>query len=211
MIFENTTIEFVELDSTAYKDQFFMTLSNFSRETNFTVDFQVTTYANNTFSSEWDGYFGFAPYTNNRGTNLMKQLKEAGKIDHVTLSLYLGNEHGNSSVLKFGNMDDIGMLPNAEMRTFRTRQLSSWQLVADHMSLDYQTVIPFSDRYLTFNPHVPYVYVPQADWLSFRDVAQKQWSDLTCVGDWGTCFFESSCAQNQKPDSPMQIRLYDVS
>ena len=34
---------------------------------------------------------------------------------------------------------------------------------------------------------------------------------MVCDDTQGSCYFEKSCEQNKKTDSPMQIRMYDVS
>ena len=56
----------------------------------------------------YDGYLGLAPIYNTQApqkSNFLLQLKEQGKIDHLIVGIYMTNNAGNSSNIKFGGWD----------------------------------------------------------------------------------------------------------
>lgn len=64
-----------------------------------------------TFESDYSGYIGIAPWTANekeKEYNFMWQLKQAGLIDHLTMSFYIHLEDSPNkyaSSIKFGSFD----------------------------------------------------------------------------------------------------------
>lgn len=69
-----------------------------------------------TFESAFTGHLGIKPYTANtakKESNFMWRLKDAGLIEHMTVSFFVKNQDKEKndikSSIKFGSMDKIGL------------------------------------------------------------------------------------------------------
>ena len=75
------------------------------------------------FTSEFDGFIGLAPYTANTDKDLsfLYQLKKQKIIDHPSFSIYAREEAGDTkSVIKFGGYDEEGLKANTHLTLLRT-------------------------------------------------------------------------------------------
>jgi len=50
----------------------------------------------------------------------MFQLKEQGKIDHLIAGIFMTDNNGNSSNIKFGGWDQSAIAPGHFLKMFRT-------------------------------------------------------------------------------------------
>ena len=132
------------------------------------------------------GYLGLLPYSgitdgNNqpttveseKETNFMYKLKADGKIDHLVFSLFVDGINGNYSSIKFGSYDKSGIAPNEVLNVYKTHSIKNWNLVAYSAIVNNKNVIDgaaSSNRYINFEPGVPYLYLPSAD---FTNVATE--------------------------------------
>lgn len=79
----------------------------------------------------FNGFIGIAPYAqdyNHRHENFLWQLKQDKKIDHMVVSFYVNMKSGNSSLIKFGSYDKIGLNTGKELDMFETKNVKSWDL-----------------------------------------------------------------------------------
>ena len=60
------------------------------------LKFMSVTQANNAFSTEYDGFVGIAPYSDEshiKQYNFMYQMKQNGHIDHLVASLFISKHN----------------------------------------------------------------------------------------------------------------------
>jgi hypothetical protein len=108
--------------------------------------------------------------------------------------MYLRTESGNSSNIKFGGWDPAALAPGADLKMFRTVSTSHWDLKSDDFLMGGK---PFLQdvRYISIDPHIPYLYIPTYDWNLFSNAMSENYPDLKCSSANNRCFWSTSCAQ----------------
>lgn len=84
----------------------------------------------------------------------------------MIFGLYIRNENGNSSNIKFGGWDRSALYPGQTLTTFRTYSTAHWDLKANSFMLGGKTFLG-DRRVISIDPHIPYLYIPNADWTDF--------------------------------------------
>lgn len=115
-------------------------------------------------------------------------MKNQGKIDHLIFGLYIREEYGNSSNIKFGGWDPSALQPGASLITFRTYSPQHWDLKADNFMIDGKAFL--SDvRIISIDPHIPYLYIPNNDWNDFAREMSLIYADIVCEFSANRCYF----------------------
>jgi hypothetical protein len=89
---------------------------------------------------------------------------------------------GNSSIIKIGSYDQLGIKNGTNMTIMKTPTIYNWNfnLVAGNYS-GKQINPSDSSRVVTFDPQVPYIYVPQTDFETFKTIVTDQFKEaITC-------------------------------
>jgi len=76
---------------------------------------------------------------------------------------------GNSSIIKFGSYDFYGIKNGTNMTVMKTQTQYSWNFKLTNASYSGNEINPQgSNRVVTFDPQVPYIYIPSEDFNSFK-------------------------------------------
>jgi len=173
----------------------------YNRSTTFKTNFLSVSTINppNSEIDMFDGYLGLQPYTANSGRedfNFMKQLKTNGLIDHITFSFYIKAAQGNSSIIKFGSYDEQGIATDATLAVYKTKEVSSWKIIARNLRLNgHYITTQDSNRDFLFDMSLPYMYLPQKDWLNFAKYMAVFNLDLHCSDFANSCKFNKPCSE----------------
>ena len=98
----------------------------------------------------------------------MYQMKMNGHIDHMVASFYIKSGNGWSSSVKFGSYDTAGIIPGETLRMYKTKSLASWMINARNIALNGLALTDDgSTRYLNLDMQLPYLYLPDHDFMSF--------------------------------------------
>jgi hypothetical protein len=74
---------------------------------------------------------------------------------------------GNSSVVKFGSWDPTALAPGTELNVIRTTNSRNWVVAASEFKLAGITLLTGIDKDIDISPHLPYLYMPDAEWSHF--------------------------------------------
>lgn len=138
------------------------------------------------FKQHWDGLLGIAPLGNVVGMdyekNYLWKLQKDGLIDHMTVSIYLREHTGNLSSIKFGSYDPSAIHPQSPLYLFRTVSQREWSLSVKDFQVNSGQILG-ATKELYFAYHLPYLYLPDAEFNEY--VAQiKKWdSTIECRPD----------------------------
>ena len=184
--YQFNSLKTVGFYGTQASDVLYTQFQDFYRETTFKSSLIAISKSTTPFTSHMSGYLGLLPYSgitdgNNqpttveseKETNFMYKLKADGKIDHLVFSLFVDGINGNYSSIKFGSYDKSGIAPNEVLNVYKTHSIKNWNLVAYSAIVNNKNVIDgaaSSNRYINFEPGVPYLYLPSAD---FTNVATE--------------------------------------
>jgi hypothetical protein len=70
-------------------------------------------------------------------------------IDHIVVSLYASNNQSDTSMIKFGSYDKLGMEEKGYgLKTFKTISVTSWALRASHASMRDREVFSGERKFL---------------------------------------------------------------
>ena len=111
-----------------------------------------------------DGYLGLAPLPIDQKEKLqyhfLYQLRKQGYIDFLQYSLYLSNEIGDTTHIKFGGYDPEGILPGSELKYLETVENRSWKLNLKSLTLNKDLIQFDTRRNAVFEMAFPYLYCP---------------------------------------------------
>lgn len=65
-------------------------------------------------------------------------------------------------------------------------------------------------RVISIDPHIPYLYIPNADWTDFAQAMTAHYSNLICEFSKNRCYFDIACGKLNIDNIPFEIRIYDV-
>jgi len=152
------------------------------------------------FESDYSGYIGIAPWTANpdeKEKNFMWQLKQAGLIDHMTVSFFVHLDdamYPNSpSTIKFGSWDPINIKNGELVSIIRTADATSWDIKASFFKLDKEDDGLDFDAFIRLDPGLPYLYVPKAIYDEFTKFIEKKYHAGVCHPEVNICKFDFSC------------------
>lgn len=151
----------------AYEDKFNITLKNYQRQCLFDLKFQDITSTTSQFTSEFDGYLGLGPYSENpamKSYNFMWQLKNLGLIEHLVFSIYISTTAGRNSYIKFGDYDDGSIKSGETLRMFKTNDVDEWSIPSSFIYFNGAALLSGIQKKIEFDPHFPYIYIPEGDW-----------------------------------------------
>lgn len=153
------------------------------RKLDFNLNFINVQSGSPAINTYWDGFIGIAPLraagAQNSNKNFLFQLKEQGKIDHMTISFYVREHSGNYSSVKFGSYDASGIAPGTKMAIYRTRENVRWTLTVNRFAVNSHT--PLSQvREMEFDFSLPYLYVPTEEFKEFTTRMSSWDLNLRC-------------------------------
>jgi hypothetical protein len=140
--------------------------------------------------------------------NFMWQLKNQGKIDHNVVSFYIRATEGNYSTAKFGSYDEQGMLDKSILAIYRTESLSSWGIMAREIQCNHYNLTDNQTRTFHFDTALPYLYMPQSDWINWANAIQKFDLDIECNPE-GACWKNQPCSKVDIGTWFFQFTLFD--
>jgi hypothetical protein len=162
--------------------------------------------------SVWDGYLGIEPYTANldrKEQNFMYQLKASGKISHITASFYIRAAAGNSSIIKFGSYDEQGIAPGMAMATYKTKSISSWNLMGRNIKTNGHNITKGQQREFSFDMQLPYLYLPYRDWVSWAEAMAQFNFNMHCSPLHNYCRFNQNCNSVKLDQWFFEFDLFD--
>jgi hypothetical protein len=121
------------------------------------------------------------------------------------------NLDANSSVVKFGGWDQSAIQAGDELHMFRTHNLEHWRLTADNFTLGDKPFLDGQMRLLDINSHLPFLYLPEADWLKFAELLEQEYPDIVCSQLENVCYFRQACSQVQDEDRSFAINIFDIN
>jgi hypothetical protein len=119
------------------------------------------------------------------------------------------NLPGNSSNIKFGGWDQSAIAPGHYLKMFRTFSPQQWDLKADNFLLGGTSFL-MASRVISIDPHIPYLYIPNNDWIDFANTMEKHYGKLYCQFSKNKCYFDTACANVPESSVPFEIRIYDI-
>lgn len=84
-------------------------------------------------------------------------------IDHQVVMVNAMNTRGNSSVIKFGGYDESALQAGSSLVVLRTKSEKSFTLIAAEFYYGAVNLLSGVAKDIELNPHLPYLYVPDAD------------------------------------------------
>jgi hypothetical protein len=158
------------------------------------------------FSSMYDGFIGLAPYglpsdtVRDADRNFMYNLKYGQNlIDHLVASVFVSSHVGGNTTshIKFGSYDPQAIKSGESLQLMKTRGIDSWSVELTGASMiDATFQFERTPTYVIYEPQLPYIYLPEDDFLTFQGLAATFYSlrDLHCNNrQRGTCHFDTSC------------------
>lgn len=160
---------------------------------------------------------GLAPFTNNfhgeKEQNFMWMLKNQSMIDHNVFSIYTDPYY--QSTIKFGSMDTSAFQNNRGHSLAFTYNSSMWAIPIQELYIgsDHygQMIYPseITSRLATFEPMMPYLYVPQQDFYEIAGIFRNMYGFELCDKDAGVCYFNQKCEHiTTVDDEVMNHTLY---
>lgn len=117
-----------------------------------------------------------------------------GLIDHLTFSLYTNLDVNIHSSLKFGSYDKGAILPGSSIQYLKTKSRESWELRGYAMVVYHSQVATGpTPKVALIEPQLPYLYIPDEDWMSFIDAVLFSYESdgVRCSSHY--CYFEKRC------------------
>ena len=98
----------------------------------------------------------------------MLQLKSRGFIDYNIISIYMSQDKGNSSSVKFGGWDTNAMIFPGTPYMLKTIDDQSWALQMNNFRF---TTITSEWKFsltpkILFEPSLPFIYIPDGDFMN---------------------------------------------
>lgn len=127
----------------------------------------------------------------------MWQLKNAGLIDHMTMSFFVhlddASYPNSPSTVKFGSWDPLSIRKGSSLTMIRTANAQSWDIKANFFKLDKDDDGIKFDALIRLDPGLPYLYVPKAIYDEFTKFIEKKYHAGVCFPDVNICKFQFSC------------------
>jgi len=146
------------------------------------------------------------------------QLKEAGMIDHMTMSFFVHLDDArfpdSPSTVKFGSWDSLSIADGTEPTMIRTVSEKTWDVKCNFMNLDKTDAgLSVDGTLVRFDPGLPYLYLPTSIFTDFVKFMNGKYGASTCDPVLNVCKFPKACSEVQKTfgaSSDFEFRLYDV-
>jgi hypothetical protein len=132
-------------------------------------------------------------------------------IYHIVEDLDANNvtKFANSSNIKFGSWDQQAMVSYGELRMFRCQDLNAWRVAGRNFYIGVNHFIRGQVRYLEINPNLPYLYIPDEDFISFQSLMVKMYPDIICSFKLNVCYWDKSCSEVKTKSNPFRIEIFD--
>jgi len=94
------------------------------------------------------------------------------------------NKNAESSSIKFGSWDQQACLDTGttDITMFKTIDEKAWMLNGTSFMINDVPFIPAGEsRKLDINTHLPFVFLPDKDWVGFSELMQKNHKDILCA------------------------------
>ena len=176
------------------------------------ISFADITYSTTVFDSEFDGFLGMAPYSEKpeeKAYNFLWQLQYKKKIDNMLFSVFVSNDRGLTSHIKFGDWDQSAIVPGKTLQMFKTNDINAWSLPAKDINWNHKLILTDVPKNIQLNPHLPYMYIPKGSWTHLAFNIQPVLPELDCSFSTGACIFPKSCDNYKNFDYPLSIVLHD--
>ena len=167
------------------------------------------------FETYYDGYIGIEPWgakPDQKEGNFMWQLKHnQSVIDHQIVMVNAMNQRGNSSVIKFGGWDQSALKPGTQLTVLKTKDEKSWTLSASEFLYNGTSLITGIDKRIDLNPHLPYLYIPDADWTHFAFTINSLYATaqypIDCNYGGNYCRWQAHCDDLQAKDIEKELKI----
>jgi hypothetical protein len=137
-------------------------------------------------------------------------MKMNGHIDHLVASFYIKSANDFSSSIKFGSYDPVGIAPNNVLQMYKTKDLSSWSIKIRNMYLNNDALIDAGGtRYLSLDMQLPYLYLPNADFIKFQVQMANFDRNIHCNYHNNYCKWYQSCDSLQTNTWAMTLEMFD--
>jgi hypothetical protein len=83
------------------------------------------------------------------------------------------NELKIPSFIKFGDWDQNAITPGHTLKMFKTNSRSKWSIPAQDIWFNDEKILDGVEKLLELNPHLPFIYIPEADWTHFGYAINK--------------------------------------
>jgi len=141
----------------------------------------------------------------------MYQLKAAGKIDHITFSVFTKQTIGFESSIKFGSMDQEGISMGGAMSIYKTIDLGQWAIKSSNFKANGHDISKKGERNMKFSLHLPYVYIPDKDFTELAIALSLFNLDINCGKTGNYCKFSKPCSDVNMGTWYLSFDLFDDS
>jgi len=202
-----------------------LALSEFDRNTHLPINFFEITEASQYFKTDYNGFLGFKPHfvldQRKKDMNVMYRLKDKGRIDYNILSVYVSEEEGKSSIIKFGGWDQISLKNGTELHMFKAATKSSWHLISDSITFAGKNLLTAEDssfggrtvekkdRFINIDPMVPYVTVPSSDFELIKKQLMSLKEGVECPSGLNGCKINNKCEEVRDASFDLKMVLKD--
>jgi hypothetical protein len=85
-------------------------------------------------------------------------------IDHQVVMVNAMPTPGNSSVVKFGGYDMNALVTNEKYTVLRSKDKTNFNVKSNTFNYGTENLLNGVYKDIHLNPHLPYLYIPEADW-----------------------------------------------
>lgn len=85
--------------------------------------------------------------------------------------MYVEMEEGNTSQIKFGSYDDVAL--TSDLGLLKTYNEYTWSVRAKNFKIGDKDITTTTDRFVSLEPQLPYLYIPSDDFDTFTSQVHK--------------------------------------
>mmetsp|Transcript_8602 Transcript_8602/g.14529 ORF Transcript_8602/g.14529 Transcript_8602/m.14529 type:complete len:242 (+) Transcript_8602:551-1276(+) len=142
----------------------------------------------------------------------MYRIKRAGNIDHNIISVYTDSRSSVNSLLKIGGWDQVAIKDGAKLEMFRTNNNGNWMLGVESYQFNKMDLVDSTQtRYVFLEPQLPFIYIPDSDFKTFRTVMKNSYPNIECDTSKNYCRFLEKCEDVRTADQDFDLVIKDVT
>lgn len=93
---------------------------------------------------------------------------------------------------------------------FQTIGLNGWKVKANGFMINDVSFLPAGSlRTFDINSHLPFLYLPDDDWVLFAELMRKNYPDIKCSKALNVCYFQKTCAEVNIEDNLLKLTIMD--
>jgi hypothetical protein len=78
----------------------------------------------------------------------------------------------------------------------KTIDEKAWMLKGTSFMIGDVPFVPKGEtRKLDINTHLPFVFLPDKDWVTFSELMKKNYPDIICIQEVNVCYFQKRCSE----------------